>query len=428
MKKHIYSLIAVLVVAIFITNCEGENYIKPIQEGITSKDFTAALSAADTAIAKDPTSGTPYYYKALAYEKMAEATPNPVDRKPIYVKMRTSLDKAEELYAVAEKPGAESKLIPNLVLSAWSTEHNEAIGYASNDSIMATVEAPLEISIAHLENAVTINPDSILSFDVLSQIYFQNSQFDKAAETMTKVISMQEQAASSDYDRLGVYYFQSSQPDKAVEILQEGIKFYPDSVSLIQKLADGLFQIDRTEEALNFMDKLIQSDPNNARYRLVVGSRVYQRALTLSDQVDSNTEKIFELKSNSGSEDEIASLTAENESLEVQVNELTDTAEEALLKAAELNDTFDAIYNTLGILYQNKSASLFVKRNNTLDNDEADEFDDMAKLELRKAMGYYEKAAEINPDNVNYWKSLANIYVTLGMNDKAEEAFNKAGI
>ena len=428
MKKHIYSLIAVLVVAIFITNCEGESFIKPIQEGINSKDYAAALSAADTAITKDPTNGTPYYYKALAYEKMAEANPNVSGRKPTYVKMHESILKAEELYAASEKPGAESKLITNLVLSAWSTEHNAAIGFATNDSIMATVDAPLEISIAHLENAVTINPDSILSFDVLAQIYFMNKDYENAAGALTKVISLQDQASSSEYDRLGSYYFMSNQPDKAVNILQEGLEFYPDSTKLIQKLADGLFQINKTDEALDFMGKLIESDPSNARYRLVVGSRVYQRALTLSDQVDKNTEKIAELKSNNGSEEEIATLTSDNESLQTEVDDLTDTAEEALLKAAELDETIDATFNTLGILYQNKSAGLFVKRNNTLDNEEANMYDDMAKEELRTAMTFYEKAAEINPDNPNYWSSLANIYTTLGMMDKASEAFDKAGM
>ncbi|MBO6523591.1 MAG: hypothetical protein JJ971_07205 [Balneolaceae bacterium] len=429
MKKHIYSLFAALLLVFFAASCESGNpLIKPIQAGIDSQDYNAALSAADTLILKEPANPLGYYYKAVVLGKVAEAEPIASERTPTYEDMRSNLDEAEELFAAQEEPSGESEQITPLILNTWSLEHNEAIKYATDDSVMATVDNPLQISIAHLENATTINPDSVLSFDVLAQVYYMNSDFENAAEALTTVIELQDQGKASEYDRLGSYYFLSEQPEKAVTVMREGIELYPDSVSLVQKLADGLFQIGETEEALEVMYGLIETDPNNARYYLVVGSRVYQRVLTLTDQYTENSDKIFDLERNDGSEQEINELKAENERLDAEIADLTASAEEALLKAAELDDTIPATFNTLGVLYQNKSAGLFEKRNNTVDNDEAARLDEMAREEARKAMMNYEQATELDPDNTSYWASLFRIYTLLDMREEAEAAMEKAGM
>jgi tetratricopeptide (TPR) repeat protein len=85
-------------------------------------------------------------------------------------------------------------------------------------------------------------------------------------------------------------------------------------------------------------------------------------------------------------------------------------------------------YNTLGIIYQNKASVLFDKRNLTRDNEMAAELNKQANDLLRKSMTNYEKAAELDPENPEYWKSLFQIYTTLGMDEKAAEAEKKAGM
>lgn len=87
-----------------------------------------------------------------------------------------------------------------------------------------------------------------------------------------------------------------------------------------------------------------------------------------------------------------------------------------------------AIYNFLGINFQNKAAAFFEKRNFTTDDELSLEYDAQAKAELNKAMEYYEKAAELDPDNTNYWEALSRIYLQLDMQEEAEEAMQKAGM
>lgn len=406
MKKLIYNLFTIALTVVILTNCgpEGDPLLKPIKDGINSQNYTAAIAWADTAIAKDPMNGTAYYYKGYALSKLVATETNVLDRKSTYDDMRAALDKAEELFSTLEKPTSESTNIVPLTLEAWSREHNDGIKYATNDSLMATLEDPLGLSIAHLVNATTINPDSTLSFDVLAQIYYMDSNYEGAAKAMKTTIDLKNPGEASEYDRLSSYLTLSGDSEASVAILEEGLAIYPDSTNLVQKIADGYFKVGQSEKGLAVMNDLIKSDPNNARYHLVKGSNVYQQVLTLSDVEEKTEENLKEIET------------------------LTDIAEEALTKSAELDETNPITFNTLGVLYQNKSAELFDKRNAIVDIDEADKVDALAKDEVRKAMVNYEKAAELDPENPKYWSSLFRIYTLLDMREKAEEAMNKAGM
>ena len=148
--------------------------------------------------------------------------------------------------------------------------------------------------------------------------------------------------------------------------------------------------------------------------------------MTLSDSVSANSDVIYEIRD----EDEarVNELNAINEELREQIDMLTKRAEEALVAAAEIEPNNPMIFNTLGVVYQNKAAALFDLRNNTVDNDEAMSLDELAKAEATLAMENYERAAELDPENPSYWESLFRIYTSLGMLEEAEAAMEKAGM
>lgn len=429
MKKHIYSLTAVLLAGVFLLSCATEDpLIQPIKAGYYTTNYDAALAAADSALEVQPDNPVVYYYRGATLGKIAENNPDVEARKSTYEEMRSNLVQARELFAAQEDPAAEAENVTPTILNTWRLEHNSGVQYATDDSLMNITENPLDRSIAHLHNAIVINPDSTLSYDVLGSVYYMNQEPAKAADAIAKVIELTEKPDADIYDRVSSYYFVSEQPDKAVAAIKEGLELYPDSINLVQKLADGLFQTGEVDEALSIMNQLIDSDPNNAIYRLVVGTRIYQRVLQLNDQLATNKDAIFDLEQNDGPQSEIDVLKEENETLTAEIEKLTDRAETALLKAVELDDSNPSTYNTLGILYQNKSAALFELRNETVDDDKAAEYDEMAREEARTAMKYYEKAAELDPDNTNYWTSLFRIYTLLDMREEAEDAMEKAGM
>ena len=425
--KTFSSRLFFLTLAIYVfASCTGDPLVKPIKEGIDAQDYEAAIVAADSALLTNPSNAMALYYRGYAMNMKAGATDDITAREALYTEMRSNLVDARAAFATMEKAPAEAEQVTNIILNAWGREHNKAIEYALDDSVMATVENPLDYSIQHLVNATTANPDSTLSYDVLAQVYYMNSDYEGAAEAMAKVIELKNPGEASEYDRLASYNFLMGKPEVAVSALEEGLALYPDSTSLIQKMADGLFQTGDTDRALELVEGLVKNDPTNAQYRLVIGTQIYQRVMTLSDSVSTNSDLIYDLRN----EDEarVEELNAINEELRGQIDLLTARAEEALIAAADLEPENPMIFNTLGVVYQNKAAALFDQRNNTIDNDEAMRLDELAKAEASLAMENYERAAELDPDNTNYWESLFRIYTSLGMLEEAEAAMEKAGM
>ena len=425
--KTPFSRLFLLTLAVYVfASCTGDPLVKPIKEGIDAQDYEAAIVAADSALLTNPSNAMALYYRGYAMNMKAGATDDITAREALYTEMRSNLVDARAAFATMEKAPAEAEQVTNIILNAWGREHNKAIEYALDDSVMATVENPLDYSIQHLVNATTANPDSTLSYDVLAQVYYMNSDYEGAAEAMANVIELKNPGEASEYDRLASYNFLMGKPEVAVSALEEGLALYPDSTSLIQKMADGLFQTGDTERALELVEGLVKNDPTNAQYRLVIGTQIYQRVMTLSDSVSTNSDLIYDLRD----EDEarVEELNAINEELRGQIDLLTARAEEALIAAADIEPENPMIFNTLGVVYQNKAAALFDQRNNTIDNDEAMRLDELAKAEASLAMENYERAAELDPDNTNYWESLFRIYTSLGMLEEAEAAMEKAGM
>ncbi len=429
MKKYFYSLFSVFALSFILISCGPENeLITPIKQGINSQNYDAAIIAADSAIAAEPTNGQANYYKAYALSRLAADEPVISDRKPLLEDMLENLTVAREKFAAMEEPPFESEQITDLQLESWSREHNSAIGYATDDSVMASVQEPLKIAIAHLTNAVTINPDSALSHDVLAQIYHMDGNYAQASASLENAIAIKGNGTAADYDRLSSYYFMVDDYTSALTAVDNGLALYPDSVFLVQKKADALFQTGDTDGALEVVQQLIESDPNNPQYHLVVGTQIYQRVQTLSDEFQDNNNAIYDLEQNDGSETEIEALQARNEEITSESESLTNKAESSLLTAAEIDDSNPVTFNTLGILYQNKAAVLFEQRNMTRDNDEAERLDALARAEAEKAMQNYERAAELDPEDTGLWETLFRIYTLLDYREKAEEAMEKAGM
>lgn len=427
MKKYFYSLFGVFALSFILISCGSENeLITPIKQGIKSKDYEAALIAADSAIVAEPTNGQANYYKAYALSQIAANEPVITNRKPILEEMYSNLVIAQEKFDAMEEPPFESLQIVDLKIESWSREHNASIEYATNDSVKATVEEPLKIAIAHLINATSVNPDSALSFDVIAQIYRMDGDYTNAAESLEKAIEIREKASAEDYDRLASYYFMIEDYASALISIDAGLELYPDSIFLVQKKADALFETNDTDGALKVVNELIVRDPSNPQYYLVVGTQIYQRVQALSDEYQDNNDAIYDLKDADGSEDEIAKLETRNAEILAESEELTSKAENALLKAAEIDDMNPVAFNTLGILYQNKAAALFDQRNMTADNDEAARFDKLARAEAEKAMLNYERASELNPEDEGIWETLFRIYTLLDYREKAEAAMEKA--
>lgn len=420
-----------------IAGCGSSNpYVDDAQSNIKNQNFQAALEAAEQSIQNQPNDPLGYYYKGVALGEIAD-TKDASARQEYYERMNQAFEQAKEMAAKAEDTPSEIDRIPAVKNAVWQTEHNKAIEYASDDSVKNTVQNPLDISIAHLNNATTIQPDSVLSWDVKAQVYFMNENVDGAVTSMEKVMQLKDSLEVDDYARMAGYYSLNEQPKEAISTLEKGLEKYPENKDLATRLADGYTNAGQTDKAIATIEALIEQEPENPQFHLVLGTQIYKTVLKMSDSLKANSDEIFDLRQQMNQsqgdkaakiKQQISQLDSENAELQQEITRLTDRATKELNTVLEYRPNDATAYNTLGIIYQNKASALFDKRNRTDDNQEAAKIDAQAKEALKQAMEYYENAAEIDPDNQEYWKNLFSIYTALGMDQKAEEAMQKAGM
>tara|TARA_R110002096_G_scaffold326134_7_gene520121 strand:- start:18245 stop:19558 length:1314 start_codon:yes stop_codon:yes gene_type:complete len=437
MKKLINSLLTLTVFTAMLVGCGGdESFIGQAKKGVTSKDYQATLVAVDSILAKDPNNAEAYYYRGVAYGEIANNNPVVANRKDAYQKMRDALVSAMEV-TNDEPINLVALKSEDLIRNKWSVEHNAAVQFASGDTTLAPVDNPLEIAVDHLQNAVTINPDSTLSFEVLAEVYRMKKDYKGAIGALTAVIEKKEVPAAFDFSNLASFYMLTENYESAVTVLEEAIEFYPDSVDLVQKIADSYMKTDRKDEAISALEDLIATDPSNPQYHLVIGTQIYIMASDINEEISASYDKIFDLDRSlrglkgaekTKVEKNISTLRSDIAAKQTESEKLTTRAISELKTVTELLPEEAPAYNTLGIVYQNKAASLFEERNATTDNNLAADLDKEAKAELTKAMKSYEKATSLAPDNTDYWTSLFRVYTSLGMNDKAEAAMKKAGM
>lgn len=437
--KKLPHLLLTLLVAVVIGCASSNPLADDAQSNIESQNYQAALESAEKSIEKYPGDPIGYYYKGVALGELAGEKDDPKEAQKLYKQMNDTFDKAKDVASKAEKVPGEMDRIPAIKNVLWQQEHNRAIELIRSDSLKKVVDQPMEKSMERLQNATIIQPDSSLSWNVLSQVAAMNKNFEQAVKAKNKYMSMIPDTAAKpdDYMQMASYYYNMDQQEKLVEVLEKAQKQYPNNEDIVSNLADAYNRTGRPDKAISTVEQLVERDPKNPQYHLVLGTQIYQKALRIGDTLATNSDKIISLrkKMNDASsseqdqiEQEISKLNQQNEEYQQQISELTDRAEEELKTTIEYRPNDADAYNTLGVIYQNKAKAIFDQRNRTTDNEEASKLDKKGKDYLKQSMNYYEKATEIKPEEKSYWQSLFQIYTALGMDKKAQEAMEKAGM
>lgn len=421
----------------FLWSCETTDpLVNEVQISLFTGDYDAALETVDNALEINPDNYIAHYYKGVILSSQAFELEPPSARKEIYAESRESLDRARELMEAQEETPDELEELENTIISYWADEYNLGVNYQNDDSLFNATPNPYELSLDHLENAVTINPDSAMTYQVLSSTYFQMNNIDQAISTYETAMEMVDSPEESDYEYLISLYLYDNQYDKAIVLSESALEEYEGNSVFVQFLADAYIQSGERDKAIELVEALIREEPENAQYRRVLGTQVYQSVEALTSDLGELYEEQFELRreanSQSGSDQEatmaqLNELENEIDSREAEIDELTNISIREMEEVVRMEpDSEDANF-ILGIIYQNRAANLFERRNNTNDNAESNRYDDMARDVLDQARIHYEKAAEVNPDNPDNWQSLFQVYTILNMEEEAEEAMRRAG-
>lgn len=439
MDLNIKPTLLVLLTLALIWGCETQDpLIRDARNNIQGQDFERAIELTDRALEADSSNALAHYYQATAYGSMAEDVEPPSDRKEYYEDMVNSMSLAKKYFEEMEDPPSEYEMMNEVINSVWANEHNAGADILIDDSLRQATENPEQTAIAHFENAIIVQPDSSLTYVVLSSTLFNAGEVDRAVAVFEDAMELMTTPEVEDYDYLINLFFMQGRYEDALDYTIEAREAYPEEDSFVQYLADSYLQTGEPDKAIELIRGLIENDPDNPQYYYVLGTQLYQTSQRVQNEATSLLQRAWQM------DDQLQQLSQdEREELQVEIDELLEEAEDLEEEAIEMENEAiaeiesslelrpedDSAYNVLGIIHQNRAAAIFDKRNNEqADNQLAMEYDQQAREKLEEAMGYYEQAAELNPEETQYWEALFQVYTNLNMTEEANEAMEKAGI
>jgi len=209
----------------------------------------------------------------------------------------------------------------------------------------------------------------------------------KNAKKDDKAIALLESLKGDNYETVTVYqllyeqYYAMKDTVKSVKALKEGFEKFPSEAWFLQNLINQLIYSGKTADALVYLNTAIEREPKMAQYRFVKGN--------LDESLGN-----------------------------------TDAAIAAFDKAIELDPTLADAYAGKGRLYYNKAVKMSEVANTIKDvktyNAEVKKIEEVFK----QSIPFFKKAAELNPKEVEYKKTLKNLYYRLKM-DADFEAIKK---
>ena len=200
-----------------------------------------------------------------------------------------------------------------------------------------------------------------------------------------KAIQALERAKNTDFRQNDVYQYLCYEYEQAKDsvnfekTLEEGLNKFPEEKYYLLNLINSYIYSNRNEKAIEFLNTAISNEPNNAQLYDVMG-RVYETGF-----------KDFA------------------------------KAEEAFIKANQLDPENTDILSNLGRVYYNQGVNKQGEANMINDNKAYQEELAKAKTFFRQALPYFEKAHQLKPEDTEYMTALRGIYYNLDMGKEFEE-------
>lgn len=185
------------------------------------------------------------------------------------------------------------------------------------------------------------------------------------------------------YQLLSVAYLNAGDTVNFVNTLQEGVQLFPEEQYFLFNMINMYIRQGENDKAVTYLNEALAKNPQNAQLYFVLAT-VYEQGY----------------------------------------NDVT-KAEESFRKALEINPEYGDAVIGLGRIYYNQAVQIKSNANAITDAALYQAEDKKANDLFKKALPYFERAVEIEPDNSEYQVALMGIYYNLGMEEKVAELEKK---
>jgi len=381
-----------LVFGIFFTlSCATSNNSNNLESSdqLTVDELQGRLAQLDNRLQDDVQNSSLTIEKASLLVEISEKTNPPSQRLPYYRNLR---DMADANYS---DQNVEQE-IDHYIQESWTFEQTEAVKLLQQNP--SGMDEPLtDEVISHFKNAITVNPDSLVTYNLLANTYYRANRYDQAIQTLETALENIEPDPSEIREKLAYLYLESGNIESSIRVYENLADDYPQRAQIRHGLANAYMLNTEHDSAILVLRDLIEEYPNRIEYKESLAGELYFKFRSGALQYINSGRTVSETDKDNFIQklDEITSL----------YNEIDATVplsdENAYRKAAYLK-------NSAGYLADLSSDST--------DN----QFEEYRIELLNRSMTLWEKLSENNPDNISYIRNLYDVYVELGMTEEAE--------
>jgi tetratricopeptide (TPR) repeat protein len=420
--KKIFVLIALF--SISLMTLAQKNELKAVGKALDGNQFSEALSLLKTAeplvMADSKGKYTAQYYMFLGKAYYANGT-----MPENAAKAASAFNKVVELEKSGSKKYSEEagNLLNNLIqdiASKGSTLYDKANGMDEDSKDRAN--ELFGQAAGYFEQVYRLSPRDTTFYQNAAYVLFRGGQYQKSIDMYNELLGMGYTGSGTTYTATStvneqvVGFASKEEMDRQVKMgLAKDPKVNttePQTVDIMKMISKGYISLEQNDKALEAIAQARELAPSD--YGLLVDEAYVYYNMGDKEKFRENLEKAISIKP----DDYILHYN-----IGVMKGETGDIngAISSYNKAIELNPKFANAYSNLGAVILDKAKPIVEEMNNSLSD--FDKYDRLQAQQLdvyREALPYYEKAYEIDAQNINTVQTLIGIYEQLEMYDKSK--------
>jgi len=237
MKKYLPIFLVIIAVLVLVA-CESM-YMRTAKLAIRDEDDPdKAIENLKKEIEANPGNADAYLFMSQIYGQYKE-------------EYYTAYEYAQK--ALKSDPSKE-KEVNIICLATWSQLHNQGLEELKTDSFS---EAIIKLSQAH-----EIQPDSMITFELLGDTYVRAGDIDKALDVYLQIYDKDPENIFA-LNRIATTYFNQGDYEKSVEYFLVLHNLEPQSIDWLYNMWVGEIKLGNNESALEIAKKAIAIDPSN---------------------------------------------------------------------------------------------------------------------------------------------------------------------
>lgn len=355
--------------------------------------YESALRTINKEIQNNPDDLDHQFLKAEILQKMAVENYPPDNRESVYSNLRTTTEE------ISFSTDAYQTKTDSILTSAWMLEQSEGVRLLQQDDTN-TFDEHFNTVIAHFNNALTIIPDSIVTYNLMATTYYRHGNLSDAIKTLESIEEQGFSQPPTTLEKLAYLYLEAGQIEKSVEIYEGLSASYPDSEIYQQGLVNSYILGDMHTDAIVLLEELSDVYPNRIQYREALAT---ERFYVIQQQTLNST-----AAGETFSESEIDQLLQQLDEISSSYRDI----DEMMPSSEERQQRIAAFYvssaDMLGEVIPHTNDS-FINR-----------LSEQRETYLRASIPYWQTLYEANSDRSAYAYSLIEVYTELGMDDQAE--------